>query len=118
MHQLAQLLKLPTITSQPTIEFRGPLPTLSDNPNKVRFESLGDIINLALKYLFPIAGLILFLYLIFAGFQLLTSAGDSKKIESAKGRITSTLIGFILLVASYWIVKIVEIIISPQQPFF
>lgn len=120
--KFAQILKLPTIITsqgpQPTIEFQGPLPTSTVNAGRLRFESLGDIITIALQYLFPIAGLLLFLFLVFGGFQLLTSSGDPKKVEAGRNRITYAVMGFVLLVASYWIVKIVELIISPNQPFF
>lgn len=120
--KLAQVIKLPTIITsqgpQPTIEFRGPLPTSTTNPGTLRFESLGDILTIALQYLFPLAGFLLFLFLVFGGFQLLTSSGDPKKVEAGRNRITYAVVGFVLLIASYWITKIVEMILSPGQPFF
>lgn len=113
---LAQKIVLPTIEGQPTIAFEGPLPSTS--PGVYRFNNLGDIINTALQYIFPLAGLLLFILIIVAGFQLLVSSGDPKKVEAGSKRITAAIVGFLLLVASYWIVKVVQIIISPKQPFF
>lgn len=107
MNNLAQNLNLPGITGTIT----GPL-----DPN--RFSSLGDIITIALQYLFPIAGLIMFLFIVYGGFQWLTASGDPKKVEAARNRITYAVVGFVLLVAAYWITKIVELILSPNQPFF
>lgn len=115
--KFAQIIKLPTLpppaqgSPYPTVVISGPLP-------EGRFTSLGAIISTALQYLFPIAGLLLFLFLVFAGFQLLTSSGDPKKVEAGRNRITYAVVGFVLLIASYWITKIVELIISPGQPFF
>ncbi len=116
--QLSQLLRLPTIAGQPTIEIKGPFPTLTNSPDQTRFESLGSVITAALTYLLPLAGLLLFLFLVFSGFQLLLSAGEPKKIEAAKARLTYAVLGFFLLLVSYWVVKVVEQIISPNQPFF
>jgi len=122
MKLLAQKIILPTISGQPTIAFEGPFPTLTPllgQPSAgIRFNSLGDILSLALQYVFPIAGFLLFILIVVGGFQWLTSTGDPKKIEGARNRITYAVVGFILLVASYWLVKIANMILSPNQPFF
>lgn len=111
--KLAQLINIPGIS--PIV---GPLPTKPGPGGGFRFENIGDILTLALQYLFPLAGIIMFLFIVYGGFQMLTSAGDPKKIEAAQKRITYAIIGFVLLIASYWITKIVEMIFSPNQPFF
>lgn len=108
---IAQIIEIPG--SSP---IQGPLPTKPGGG--YRFENLGDIITIALGYLFPIAGLIMFLYIVYGGFQWLTASGDPKKVEAARNRITYAIVGFVLLIAAYWITKIVELILSPKQPFF
>jgi len=72
--------------------------------------TIGDILSALLPYIYVLAGLILFVYLIIGGFGLLTSAGDPKAVESAKGKITSAIIGFIIIFISYWLVQILEIV--------
>lgn len=72
--------------------------------------TIGDVINALVPYIFALAGLILFIYLIISGFELLTSAGDPKKMESAKGKITNAVIGFIIIFIAYWLIQILEII--------
>lgn len=74
--------------------------------------NFGEIISALLPYLFAGAGLLLLLYLIFGGIQFMTSGGDPKAMESAKGKITGALVGFIIIFASYWIVQIVGIILG------
>ncbi len=74
--------------------------------------SIGNIISELLKYLFPLAGLLVLLYLLLGGFQLMTSAGDPKKTQEAKGKITNALVGFIIVFISYWLVQIVGIILG------
>ncbi|MCJ7805260.1 hypothetical protein MUP46_01310 [Patescibacteria group bacterium] len=76
--------------------------------------SIGEIISSLLPYLFTGAGLLLLLYLIFGGLQLMTSRGDPKAVQSAQGKITGALIGFLIVFASYWIVQIVASILGLQ----
>ena len=76
--------------------------------------SIGDIISLILPYLLGGAGLILLLMIIFSGFQFLTSAGDEKGMQAAKGRLTAALAGFIIIFLAYWIVRLVGQILGIQ----
>ncbi len=71
----------------------------------------GAIISKAMRsFVFPIAGLILFVVLLLGGFQMLTGAANSKGLEEGKQKITSAIIGFILLFAAYWIAQLLELI--------
>ena len=69
--------------------------------------NIGDIVSALLPYLFVAAGLLLLLYLIYGGLSLMLSRGDPKAVQSAKGKITGALVGFIIVFASYWLVQIV-----------
>jgi len=75
-------------------------------------KDIGYILTELLKYLFPLAGLLLLLYLLLGGFQLMTSGGDPKKTQEAKGKITNALVGFIIVFISYWLVQIVGTILG------
>lgn len=70
------------------------------------------LFSTALKFVFPAAGILLLFYLVIGGFSLMSSAGDPKAAQAAKGRITSALIGFVIVFAAYWIVQIVGIILG------
>lgn len=71
----------------------------------------GTLISKAVNnFVFPIAGIILFLMLVFGGFQMLLGATNNKSLEEGKQRVTSAIIGFIILFASYWIVQLIELI--------
>ena len=74
--------------------------------------TLGEIISSLLPYIFALAGLALLLYLTLAGFELLTSTGDPKKIESAKSKLTNAIIGFLIIFVSYWLIQILEAILG------
>jgi hypothetical protein len=76
--------------------------------------NLGAIITAIVPYLFAAAGIILLLYLLAGGFGYLTSAGDPKKAQEAKAKITNALIGFLIVFASYWIVQIAARVLGIQ----
>jgi len=76
--------------------------------------TLGNIISQIIPYIYVIAGLILFFLLITGGFSYLTSGGDPKKVETAQGKITHALAGFMIIFLSYWLAQLLEIIFNIQ----
>lgn len=54
--------------------------------------------------------LVLFIMFIFGSFQYLTSFGNGEKVKKAQGTLRYALIGFILFVSSFLILKIIDII--------
>lgn len=58
------------------------------------------------------AGLLLLVYLVYGGLQLLTSGGDPKKVESGKQIITNAFIGLIIIFFAFWLVQIVGLFLG------
>lgn len=104
--QLAQKLILPGNTTPP-IELQGPL---NRDPSGPQFTNLASVVSNALQFIFPIAGVILLAYLVWGGFEYLTSMGDPKKAEAARGKITNAVIGFLIIFFAYWIVQILDFV--------
>jgi len=77
---------------------------LSDDTN------LGGIISALLPYTYYFAGLLLFIYLLWGGLGYLTSAGNPDKTKSAQGKITTALIGFVIVFTSWWLIQLVEVV--------
>ncbi len=96
-----------TLPGGQTIE--GPK-TITGQTLEEKFPDIGSIINELLKYVFVLAGLVLFILLIVGGFGLLTSGGNPDKMKAAQGKITSAVIGFVIIFISYWLMRILEII--------
>lgn len=96
--QLAQVLKLPGDSAENTVT--GPLPS--------KFTNLASVVSNAIPFIFPIAGVLLLFYLVWGGFDYLTSMGDAKKAEAAKGKLTNAIIGFLIIFFAYWIVQILD----------
>ena len=75
--------------------------------------TLGSLLTKLLNtYLFPFAGLILLIIIIFGGFQLMTSSGDPEKVKAGQAKITAAFIGFALIFAAYWLMQLVETLIG------
>lgn len=56
-----------------------------------------------------IIGVLIFLFIMIIGaVQWITSGGDKTGLESARGKITNALIGIVLLLATFAIIKIIE----------
>ena len=71
------------------------------------FTDIGELINGVLNFVMVIAALLVFMYLIWGGIEWITSGGDKGKTESARNKITSAVVGLIVLAASYAILLIV-----------
>lgn len=76
--------------------------------------NLGDIISKLLTYIFTLSGLVLFIFLIIGGFEMLTSAGNPESIKKAQEKITSALVGFVIIFLAYWLTQALEIIFGIQ----
>lgn len=68
---------------------------------------LGGVISTLLSFVMAIAALAVFLYLIWGGIQWITSGGEKGKTEEARNKITSAVIGLIVLAASYALLMLI-----------
>ena len=69
--------------------------------------NVGSLISSLLPYIFSAAGILLLIYLVLGGLQMMTSKGDPKAMQSAQGKITNALLGFVIIIISYTIVQLV-----------
>ena len=76
------------------------------------FTDVASIITKVLPYVFYAAGLLVLVYLVLGGIQLITSGGDPKAIEMAQKKITGAIIGFVILFLSYWLAQAVGLIVG------
>lgn len=66
------------------------------------------LVNLIVRNLFVVAGVVLFFMILLAGFKFIT--GGKKGLDEAKQIMTAALVGFLLMFSAYWIVQIVKIV--------
>ena len=81
------------------------------------FQSLsgiGSLVSLLVQGSLVLAGVILLFYFIFGGISMIAGAGsnDPQKLEAGKKAATSALVGFIIVFAAYWIVKLIGQVIG------
>lgn len=77
---------------------------------KPELGKLGDIISSLVTYILIFAGFALLLYLIFGGFQIMTSSGDPAKMKEARAALTNAIAGFLIIFIAYWLVQAMGII--------
>jgi len=76
----------------------------------------GDLVSIILSNAIIIAGILMFILILVGGFGIIISAGSDNPEGAAKGKkaITAAVIGFIIIFASYWIIKIIETLTGLQ----
>lgn len=108
---LAQAIQLPGLNGTPVpinypSEFKGFIGTNG---------TLGGIVSAAIPLILAFAGLGLLLMLISAGYTFLTSAGDAKKMEEGKQRLTFAVVGFLIVFVAFWVVQLTGTIFGLQS---
>lgn len=68
---------------------------------------LGPVVTSAVVYVLYFAGFALTIYIVLAGFAILTSRGDEKALAAAKSKLTYGIAGFFIVFSAYWVVQIV-----------
>lgn len=96
--KLAQRINFPSLEREAARNFAG--------------ADVGDIVSGLIRYIFPLAGLLLLLYLIYGGYRYMLSGDDPKTLQEAKSVITTALLGFVIVFISFWLVQIVGTILG------
>ncbi len=75
-------------------------------------KGVGSLVSVILSNVYILAGVVLLILFLWAGFKMIQSAGtrDAQKAAEAKNTLTYAVIGFLIIFASYWIIQIVEAI--------
>ena len=84
-------------------------------PLDPKFTDIASIINNVVPFVMSIAGIILFLVLMWGGFDYVTSQGAPEKLKTANAKITAGVIVFVLLVLSFLITRVLAYIFGVGQ---
>lgn len=73
-------------------------------------KGIGDLVSVIISNVLVVAGIILVFFFVFGGISMIAGSGQDNPEKAAKGKqaATSALIGFIIIFAAYWIIKIIE----------
>ena len=73
-----------------------------------KIKTLGDLVNRIIQFLIPLAAVILLVVFIWGGYDYMMSQGSPEKVKSAQAKITTGIIGLVLLLVSYVIVRLIS----------
>ncbi len=86
-------------------------------PLDTRLNTVGDIVNRVMQFLIPLAAIILLFVIIWGGYDYMLSQGNPEKYKSAQAKIFTGIIGFVLLILAYFIVKVIATIFGVSGSF-
>lgn len=67
-----------------------------------------QIITAVIRVVLLIAFVLAFVFLLIGGLRWITSGGDEKAVSGARGMITAALIGLVIVLVAYALIKLVE----------
>jgi hypothetical protein len=73
-----------------------------------QFSGIGGLVSSFLTVIFPVAGIVFFFMLLWGGLKYILSRGDDKAVAAARSTITSALIGLLIIVGSFLILRVIE----------
>ena len=100
-------LSIPTKDGS-SIDIWDPLANQTEGGKISAGSSIGDIVFSLIPIVLGFSGLILFVLLVFGGFQILTASGNQEAISKGKGMISNALIGFAIVFFAYWIMQLIQ----------
>lgn len=100
-------------------------PVLAQGKNLVNLSPTGNfsplvsltvpnIVPVVIRVVLIVAALIALVFLIIGGIKWITSGGDKAQVESARGTITSALIGLVVVFAAWAIIRLIELFFGIQ----
>ncbi len=92
--------------NQGMMSIKSPFPSFGIAGSTTLTGSAGLITNI-IRMLLLIAGAIAVLFVIFGGFQYLTSAGNAEQAEKGKTTLVNAIIGIVIIILSYVIINVV-----------
>lgn len=81
--------------------------------NPLKGADLNGLIGTVIGILLTIAALAAFIYLLIAGFQYITAGGDAAKATTARTGIINALIGIIIILVAYVVLRYVGTSLIP-----
>ena len=67
-----------------------------------------------IKNLYVLTGIILLFFLVAGGLGMIINAGNAEKQKQSSQTLTSAVVGYLIMFAAYWLVKIVEIVFGVE----
>src|SRR3989344_2439691 len=85
-------------------------------PPAKNFETIADVLNIVMPLFMAGAGLVFFITLLIGGLTIITAGGNSERFQTGRKKITFSILGLLMVISSYFIVKLMEIIFGIDLP--
>lgn len=72
------------------------------------------ILSVIVRNIYIIAAIILLIFIFIGGLGTILNAGNAEKQKQSSQTLSSAVTGFFILFASYWIIKLIELILGVQ----
>lgn len=105
MRYLAQNVKIGSGPNITPVEIKGQLVLPGGKE-----ATLANILNVLLPFVITLCTIILFFIFVWGGYDFMMSRGDPGRVKAARAKITAGIVGFVLLVLSYFIVNLISYI--------
>ena len=76
------------------------------------------IIQFGIEAIFTISLILVVIFIIISGIQWIVSGGDKEKIQKAKGRITYSVVGLLVIIGAFFIVSTLISLFGGNPSFF
>lgn len=103
-----------------TIPTHGTIQLPSGIPTGGLFDDAGgfSILQVLFQFIFIFAVVIAIIMVLFAGIQWVVAGGDKSKIENARNRLVYALVGLVIVVLAFFIVRTVILLLGGNPNFF
>ncbi len=84
--------------------------------NPLKYNTFKDLVNALINFIFVIGIAVAPIMALIAGFNLLTSGGDPKKIDTAKKILLYTVLGLAIILMAKGLIGVLNNILGVQAP--
>lgn len=82
-------------------------------PNTIRpINNILSVLRAVIQFILVVAFVLAFIFLLIGGIRWITAGGDEKGVASARNMITAALIGLVVVLVAYALIRLVEIFFS------
>ncbi len=108
---MSKAKKLAGVVAMQAVTLAVPAAVFAQNivPNELQSNTdIIQIVRAVVRFILLIAFVLAFIFLLIGGLRWITAGGDEKSVAGARGMITAALIGLVIVLLAFAIIKLVE----------
>lgn len=92
--------------------YAAPAVSLSTGDEPKKLIEVTGVLDTVTKYIFPVAGLICVIFIVYGGYMWMMSAGDPARVKQAQGTLTWAIIGLVFLLIVFMLLRALVTFVS------